>query len=159
MFFKYIRRILCMKHLLTVVVALSTVALVACEQAPKTVDYYVENQEEMDRVLEDCKNNAINPFGDSKEAQNCRAAADAQTQVFFTLPWEKKKEQVKGNVDERAGRVQEKSAEPAAKIEGAGNDANAANSTKAESGTNAVTSSSNSSTAAEPAAAPGTENK
>lgn len=83
-----------MKRILTAVAVFSTVALVGCEQEPKTVDYYIKHQDEMKTVLDDCKNKAINPFGDTKEAQNCRAAADAQTQIFFTLPWEKKRKEM-----------------------------------------------------------------
>ncbi|PRP68792.1 hypothetical protein BUE93_20305 [Chromobacterium amazonense] len=49
----------------------------------RSADYYMQNQKELGAELKNCRNRGIDPFGDSREAQNCRAASQAETNLYF----------------------------------------------------------------------------
>lgn len=55
----------------------------------RTVAYYKEHRDEMDHVIADCKNRAINPIGESAESQNCRAAKKALGDIVIGQPFKK----------------------------------------------------------------------
>ncbi len=58
-------------------------AVSACGEKPKTVDYFKQNPGEIQKTLDECKNKAINIAADTTEARNCRAAELAKLRGYF----------------------------------------------------------------------------
>ena len=65
-------------------VGILVLSLAGCSnESPRTVEYYLEHEEERTAKISECKNKAVNPTGEGVEAQNCRAAKEAIQQKFF----------------------------------------------------------------------------
>ena len=67
----------------TAMALLVVVLMAGCGQKPKTKEYYLQHKDEMKAVLKDCSNRGMVPFGESDEARNCMAAANAEQSLFF----------------------------------------------------------------------------
>jgi len=70
-----------------VVVTVGVVIARAWTGEPKTTTYYFEHPAEMKKMLDECRDRAISPFANDREARDCRAAAEAQSRHFFQ--WKK----------------------------------------------------------------------
>lgn len=59
------------------------IAVSACGERAKTVDYFKEHPKEIQPMLDECKNKAVNIAADTIEARNCRAAELAKLRGYF----------------------------------------------------------------------------
>ncbi len=62
------------------------IAVSACGEKVKTVDYFKDHPNEIQPTLDDCKNKTVNIAADTVEARNCRAAELAKLRGYFKDP-------------------------------------------------------------------------
>lgn len=65
-------------------IAVISALLTGCsKEEPKTVQYYLDHQEEREKTIAECREYAVNISGNSVASQNCRAAHKAVQSKFF----------------------------------------------------------------------------